>query len=63
MKLSPIEICTQNRNILGGFDNARWIGEAIESGLDFDFDDLTYNLPLEATTLINQLAVKFTPGR
>jgi hypothetical protein len=61
MKLSPIEICTQNRDILGGFDNARWIGEAIESGLDFD--DLTYNLPLEATTLINQLAVKFTPGR
>ena len=61
MKLSPIEICTQNRNILGGFDNARWIGEAIESGLDFD--DLTYNLPCEATTLINQLAVKFTPGR
>lgn len=61
MKLSPIEICTQNRDILGGFDNARWIGEAIESGLDFD--DLTYNLPFEATTLINQLAVKFTPRR
>lgn len=61
MRLSPIEICTQNRNILGGFDNARWIGEAIESGLDFD--DLTYNLQFEATTLINQLAVKFTPGR
>lgn len=61
MKLSPIEICTQNRSILGGFDNAKWIGEAIESGLDFD--DLTYNLPPEATYLINQLALKFTPGR
>ena len=61
MKLSPIDICTQNRNILGGFDNARWIGEAIESGLDFD--DLTDNLPQEAVNLINQLAVKFIPGR
>ena len=61
MKLSPLEICKQNRRILGGFDNARWIGEAIESGLDFD--DLTYNLLPEAAILVNQLAVNFTPRR
>lgn len=61
MKLSPLEVCTQNRNILGGFDNARWIGEAIEAGLDFD--DLTYNLLPEASSLVNQLAKNFTPYR
>ncbi|MFM6157199.1 MAG: hypothetical protein ACKPE3_30080 [Sphaerospermopsis kisseleviana] len=61
MKLTPIEICTQRLDILGGFDNARWIGEAIESGLDFE--ELTYNLPPEAINLINQLATKFVPGR
>ncbi|MFM6007255.1 MAG: hypothetical protein ACKO2Z_16075 [Sphaerospermopsis kisseleviana] len=61
MKLTPIEFCTQRRDILGGFDNARWIGEAIESGLDFE--ELTYNLPPEAINLINQLATKFVPGR
>ncbi|MFM6138428.1 MAG: hypothetical protein ACKPCP_30545 [Sphaerospermopsis kisseleviana] len=61
MKLTPIELCTQRRDILGGFDNARWIGEAIESGLDFE--ELTYNLPPEAINLINQLATKFVPGR
>lgn len=59
--LSPIEICTQNRDILGGFDNARWIGEAIESGLELD--DLVYDLPSEAIAFINQLAVTYTPGR
>ncbi|MFM7370544.1 MAG: hypothetical protein ACKO2Z_22695 [Sphaerospermopsis kisseleviana] len=61
MKLTPIEICTQRLDILGGFDNARWIGEAIESGLDFE--ELTYNLPPEAIHLLNQLATTFVPGR
>ena len=61
MRQSPVDICTQNHDILGGFDNARWVGEAIESGLDFE--DLTYNLPPEAINLINQLATKFVPGR
>lgn len=61
MKHSPIELCLQNSKILGGFDNARWIGEAIESGLEFD--DLTTGLPDEAIELANQLALYFVPGR
>jgi|LakMenE01Jun11ns_1017448.scaffolds.fasta_scaffold9361756_3 hypothetical protein len=61
MKRSPIDVCTTNASILGGFDNARWIGEAIESGLELD--DLTYGLPDEAYTIINQLAINFVPGR
>lgn len=61
MKLSPLEICTQNHDILGGFDNARWVGEAIESGLELD--DLVYDLPDEAYALIDKLARQFVPGR
>jgi hypothetical protein len=61
MKRSPIEVCTSNSKILGGFDNARWIGEAIESGSALD--DLTHDLPAEAYDLIDRIARVHVLGR
>ena len=45
MRLSPVQECMQHVGLFGGFDNARYIGEAIENKEYDELPILTQGLP------------------
>lgn len=52
MKLSPIDDCLRYTSVLGGIDNAYWIGEAIASQEFSQIDELTSELPATSKLLV-----------
>ena len=55
MRVSPVQECMQHVRLLGGFDNARYIGEAIENQEYSELPTLTQGLPRIAQNTVQAI--------
>lgn len=55
MRVSPVQDCMQHVRLLGGFDNARYIGEAIANQEYNEVAALTQGLPRIAQNTVQAI--------
>jgi hypothetical protein len=55
MRFSPVQECMQHVRLLGGFDNAQYIGEAIENQEYNELPTLTQGLPRIAQNTVQAI--------